>query len=104
MATHSNILAWAIPWTEETGMVSQMTDTTYLLNNNNNNFNLDFCHFNCSVFWFEHLWINFVWKFLSFLNLMSISFSILWKISAIISSNKLSTPFSQFSPFPSPII
>ena len=25
MATHSNILAWAIPWTEETGMVSQMS-------------------------------------------------------------------------------
>ena len=32
MATHSNILAWKIPWTEEPGglqsMVSQESDTT----------------------------------------------------------------------------
>ena len=33
MATHSSILAWEIPWTEETGrlqaMVLQESDTTY---------------------------------------------------------------------------
>ena len=31
MATHSNILAWRIPWTEEPGKESDMTE---LLNNN----------------------------------------------------------------------
>ena len=39
MATHSGILAWRIPWTEETGglqsMGSQEWDTTQQLNNNN---------------------------------------------------------------------
>ena len=39
MATHSNILAWRIPWTEEPGglqsMGSQESDTTLRLNNNN---------------------------------------------------------------------
>ena len=38
MATHSNILAWEIPWTEEPGglrsMGLQKSDTTYWLNNN----------------------------------------------------------------------
>ena len=37
-ATHSSILAWQIPWTEETGRLqstgSQELDTTYQLNNN----------------------------------------------------------------------
>ena len=36
MATHSSILAWKIPWTEEPGrlqsMASQESDTTELLN------------------------------------------------------------------------
>ena len=36
MATHSSILAWRIPWTEESGrlqsMGSQELDTTYQLN------------------------------------------------------------------------
>ena len=36
MATHSSILAWEIPWTEESGglqsMGSQESDTTYQLN------------------------------------------------------------------------
>ena len=40
MATHSSILAWEIPWTEETSglefMGSQESDTTRQLNNNNN--------------------------------------------------------------------
>ena len=38
MATHSSILAWQIPWTEENGRLqstgSQELDTTYQLNNN----------------------------------------------------------------------
>ena len=38
MATHSSILAWRIPWTEEPGelqsMGSQESDTTERLNNN----------------------------------------------------------------------
>ena len=38
IATHSSILAWEIPWTEETGelqsMGSQESDTTSRLNNN----------------------------------------------------------------------
>ena len=38
MATHSSILAWEIPWTEEPGgfksMGSQESDTTKRLNNN----------------------------------------------------------------------
>ena len=41
MASHSSILAWRIPWTEEPGglqsMGSQESDTTERLNNNNNN-------------------------------------------------------------------
>ena len=41
MASHSSILAWRIPWTEESGglqsMGSQESDTTERLNNNNNN-------------------------------------------------------------------
>ena len=40
MATHSSILAWEVPWTEEPGrlqsMRSQELDTTEWLNNNNN--------------------------------------------------------------------
>ena len=37
MATHSNILAWEIPWTEESGKLqsmgshSEMTESTWLL-------------------------------------------------------------------------
>ena len=38
IATHSSILAWQIPWTEETGRLqstgSQELDMTYQLNNN----------------------------------------------------------------------
>ena len=41
MATHSSILAWAIPWTEEPGRlqstVSQESDMTEQLDKNNNN-------------------------------------------------------------------
>ena len=41
MATHSNILAWEISWTEEPGRLQSMghkdLDTTEWLNNNNNN-------------------------------------------------------------------
>ena len=40
MATHSSILAWEIPWTEDVGglqsMGSQELDTTERLNNKNN--------------------------------------------------------------------
>ena len=40
MATHSNIFAWRIPWTEEPGrlqsMGSQESDTTERLNNKGN--------------------------------------------------------------------
>ena len=40
MATHSSILAWRIPWTEEPGglqsMGSQESDMTYLLNHRQN--------------------------------------------------------------------
>ena len=39
MATHSSILSWKIPWTEEPGrlqyMGSQESDRTWQLNNNN---------------------------------------------------------------------
>ena len=39
MATHSSILAWEIPWTEEPGgqqsMGSQKSDVAERLNNNN---------------------------------------------------------------------
>ena len=42
MATHSIILAWEIPWTEEAGrlqsMGSQNLDRTEQLNNNNQHF------------------------------------------------------------------
>ena len=42
MATHSNILAWRIPWTEEPGglhsMGSKESDTTEGLNNSNSSF------------------------------------------------------------------
>ena len=34
MATHSSILAWEIPWTEESGGCKE-SDTTQQLNNNN---------------------------------------------------------------------
>ena len=39
MATHSSILAWEIPWTEEPMVlgVTKESDTTRRLNNNNNN-------------------------------------------------------------------
>ena len=36
MATHSSILAWRIPWTEEPGMGSQESDTTQQLNQSTN--------------------------------------------------------------------
>ena len=41
MATHSRILAWETPWTEEPGGpqsygVAKESDTTYQLNNTNN--------------------------------------------------------------------
>ena len=40
MATHSNILAWEIPWTEEPGRLQSMglqeLDTTQRLNGSNN--------------------------------------------------------------------
>ena len=40
MATHSSILAWEIPWTEEPGGLQSIghkeSDTTEQLNNNNN--------------------------------------------------------------------
>ena len=40
MATHSSILAWRTPWTEEPGglqsMELQKSDTTEQLNDNNN--------------------------------------------------------------------
>ena len=40
MVTHSSILAWEIPWTEDVGglqsMGSQELDTTERLNNKNN--------------------------------------------------------------------
>ena len=43
MATHSRILAWEIPWTEETGGLAgyspqnhKALDTSEQLNNNNN--------------------------------------------------------------------
>ena len=40
MATHSSILSWEIPWTEDTGRLQSMgvtkeLDTTEWLNNNN---------------------------------------------------------------------
>ena len=39
MATHSNILAWEVPWTEEPGRLQPMglqeLDMTQQLNNNN---------------------------------------------------------------------
>ena len=42
MATHSGILVWEIPWTEESGglqaMESQESDTTKWLNYNNQQF------------------------------------------------------------------
>ena len=34
MATHSSILAWEIPWTQELGEVTKESDTTKPLNNN----------------------------------------------------------------------
>ena len=34
MATHSSILAWKIPWTEEPSGVTKELDTTLQLNNN----------------------------------------------------------------------
>ena len=41
MATHSSILAWEIPWTEEPGGLQSMgwqrVGQTYRLNSNNNN-------------------------------------------------------------------
>ena len=37
MATHSSILAWEIPWTEEPGRLQSMgLQKTWQLNNNNN--------------------------------------------------------------------
>ena len=37
MATHSNILAWIIPWTEEPGGIQSMgSNTTWSLNNDYN--------------------------------------------------------------------
>ena len=45
MATHSSILAWKIPWTEELVGYSlwgcKESDTCYQLNNNNNNSELN---------------------------------------------------------------
>ena len=39
MATHSSILAWEIPWTEEPGgLQSKELDTTEQLNNSSNKF------------------------------------------------------------------
>ena len=39
MATHSSILAWEIPWTEEPGgLQSKELDTTEHLNNSSNKF------------------------------------------------------------------
>ena len=47
MATHSGILAWRIPWTEETGglqsMGSQEWDTTQRLNHHQDNRGRDGC-------------------------------------------------------------
>ena len=45
MATYSSILAWEIPWTEETGRLQSMgsakeLDMTYRLNNNNRYYHL----------------------------------------------------------------
>ena len=41
MATHSSILAWRIPWTEEPGRLPSMghkeLDTTWQLKNSNSN-------------------------------------------------------------------
>ena len=51
MATHSNILAWEILWTEELGGLQSMhgvpreLDTTERLNNNNNKLNLELYEF-----------------------------------------------------------
>ena len=43
MATHSSILAWEIPWTEDRGRLqslgSQRSDTTERVNNNNEKLN-----------------------------------------------------------------
>ena len=49
MATHSSILAWEIPWTEETGGLQPMgvtkeLDTTEQLNNKTHN--IKFYHWN----------------------------------------------------------
>ena len=38
MATHFSILAWRIPWTEESGRVAKESATTLLLNNKNHHF------------------------------------------------------------------
>ena len=47
MATHSGILAWRIPWTEETGglqsMGSQESDTTQRLNHHHDDRGRDGC-------------------------------------------------------------
>ena len=47
MATHSSILAWKIPWTEESGGLQsiglQESDTTYQLNHNQKMFKSVFC-------------------------------------------------------------
>ena len=45
MATHSSILAWKIPWTEECGTVHGITETWTRLSD----FTLTFFHFHVSV-------------------------------------------------------
>ena len=53
MATHSSILTWRIPWTEEPGglqtMGLQKSDTTSWLNNNNTSFIYQFNSHNCEA-------------------------------------------------------
>ena len=48
MATHSSILAWEIPWTEDSGGLQSMRSQKTLLGlsnyNNNKNVFLDLCH------------------------------------------------------------
>ena len=57
MATHSGILAWEIPWTEESGELqsrglTKESDTTWLLNNNSayQNLQLVFLFFVFSIY------------------------------------------------------
>ena len=55
MATHSSILAWEIPWTEEPGrlqsMGSQESDMTWQLNNNNKGQGDCLCNLNLEAAW-----------------------------------------------------